>query len=68
MKFILCIPVDLDIRSTSRADIKNAGKVALVEMARNPETTAIRLREAADTEMYLVRSPTEPMYGERQTK
>lgn len=65
MKFILCIPVDLDIADTKRNTVKNAGKVALVEMARNPEATATMLRAAADNEMYLVRTPTEPMYGEK---
>lgn len=66
MRFILCIPVDIDLPDTKRATIKSAGRARLVEMARNPETTAITLREAADSEMFLMRTPTEPMYGERK--
>lgn len=66
MRFYLVIPVELDLPDTKRASIKAAGKAKLLDMARNPETTAIALREKLDSEDYLVRAPSEKTYAEME--
>lgn len=67
MKFLLCVPVDLEIPDTKRATIKSAAKRLLVDLARNPDRVTAMMRTAADTEDFLARAP-EPTYAERAAK
>lgn len=49
MKFMIHIPVDLEIADTRRATIKSAGNRFLIELARDPEKAAKWLRDAVNT-------------------
>lgn len=54
MKFMLVIPVDLEVQTTKRSEIKAAMKRKLVELARNGASEF--LRQAANTDGFLVRA------------
>lgn len=66
MRFFLIVPVDLTLENTKRETIKRAGKNKLLDMSKNPETTAKYLLEKLNSGDYLVRSPSEKTYAEME--
>lgn len=56
MKFMLVIPVDLDVNTSKRSEQRAAAKRNLVNLARDPQKASAYLRELADTDNFLVRA------------
>jgi len=67
MKFLICIPVELTIKSTKRSEIKSAGKAHLLKMARDPAAAAQMCRDMVNQDNFLVRAYEETK-GEREAR
>lgn len=60
MKMMLCVPVDVEVTSTRRSEIRQALKRRLIDLARAEKDPGAFLREVVDRDEFLVRAPEQP--------